>query len=167
MAACLFPHGIQNSHSTRWTGWRSGSAIVSLSSPSTHFLPVREKPGLCRKINLAGHALTVAHPDRFSFFASLPLPDVDAALREIAHAFDTLEVDGVILETNINGAYLARLGLRLYSANSTGARPSCFSIRPAPPASTCCRHSAQRRCWNSHSIRRGRSWTYPTIAPSS
>lgn len=82
------------------------TAIISLSSPSTHFLPVQEKPDLARQVNLAGHALTVEHPDRFGFFATLPLPDIDASLREIAYAFDTLQVDGVILETNINGEYL-------------------------------------------------------------
>lgn len=82
------------------------TAIISLSSPSTHFLAVEEKPDLCRQVNLAGHALTIEHPDRFGFFASLPLPDIDAALAEIEHAFDVLNVDGVILETNINGEYL-------------------------------------------------------------
>jgi predicted TIM-barrel fold metal-dependent hydrolase len=82
------------------------TAIISLSSPSTHFLPVEEKPDLCRKVNLAGHALMTEHGDRFGFFASLPLPDIDRALAEVAYAFDELHVDGVVLETNINGVYL-------------------------------------------------------------
>jgi predicted TIM-barrel fold metal-dependent hydrolase len=82
------------------------TAIISLSSPSTHFLPVEEKPALCRKVNLAGHALMVEHGKRFGFFASLPLPDIDRALAEVAYAFDELHVDGIVLETNINGAYL-------------------------------------------------------------
>ena len=45
------------------------TAIISLSSPSTHFLAVEEKPALCRKVNLEGHALTTEHGDRFGFFA--------------------------------------------------------------------------------------------------
>lgn len=82
------------------------TAIISLSSPSTHFLPVADKPALCRQVNLAGRALMTEHGDRFGFFASLPLPDISRALEEVAFAFDELQVDGVVLETNINGAYL-------------------------------------------------------------
>ena len=61
---------------------------------------------MCRAVNHAGRDLVTANPGRFGFFASLRLPDVEAALREIAHAFDDLGVDGVVLETNINGEYL-------------------------------------------------------------
>jgi predicted TIM-barrel fold metal-dependent hydrolase len=82
------------------------TAIISLSSPSTHFLPVEEKPALCRQVNLAGRALMTEHGDRFGFFASLPLPDMDRALNEVAYVFDELQVDGVVLEMNINGTYL-------------------------------------------------------------
>lgn len=82
------------------------TAIVSLSSPSTHILPILERPHLARQVNLAGKALIDAHPDRFGFFATLPLPDIDASLREIAFALDTLGVDGFILETNSDGVYL-------------------------------------------------------------
>lgn len=82
------------------------TAMLSVSSPSTHFLPVAEKPKLCRQINEAGRDLARAHPGRFGFFASLPLPDIKASLAEIAFAFDRLGADGVILETNINGEYL-------------------------------------------------------------
>ncbi len=82
------------------------TAMVSLSSPSTHFLPQSERSALCRQVNEAGAALVRDHPGRFGFFASLPMPDVEAALSEIAFAFDRLGVDGVILETNSDGEYL-------------------------------------------------------------
>src|SRR3546814_7519884 len=82
------------------------SAVISLSSPSTHFLPDDKKGALCREVNEEGASLVRAHPTRFGFFASLPLPDIEAALAEIAFAFDRLGVEGVILETNINGEYL-------------------------------------------------------------
>lgn len=121
------------------------TAMISLSSPSLHFLPTAEKPDLCRKVNLAGHALTVEHPDRFGFFATLPLPDVDAALREITHAFDALNVDGVILETNINGEYLGspKFANVFHELNRRKAvvflhptSPACLDVlsptRPAP-----------------------------------
>lgn len=82
------------------------TSMISLSSPSTHFLPIEEKLPLVRAVNHAGHALTVSHPNRFGFFASLPLPDIDATLSEIVYASDQLNVDGFVIETNINGEYL-------------------------------------------------------------
>lgn len=45
-------------------------------------------------------------PDRFGFFASLPLPDVDGAIAEAARAFDELSADGVVLQSNVHGRYL-------------------------------------------------------------
>ncbi|HUD50222.1 amidohydrolase family protein [Parvibaculum sp.] len=82
------------------------SAMISLSSPATHFLEPSKRKGLVREINEAGADLMRAHPARFGYFATLPMPDVPAALDEIAFAFDRLGADGVVLETNIDGLYL-------------------------------------------------------------
>jgi predicted TIM-barrel fold metal-dependent hydrolase len=121
------------------------TAMLSLSSPSTHFLPNAEKRILCRQINEEGIALRRAHPARFGFFASLPLPDVDAALAEIAFAFDTIGADGIVLESNINGEYLgspkfapvfAELNRRAAVVFLHPTSPACFGQlalgRPAP-----------------------------------
>jgi 6-methylsalicylate decarboxylase len=43
------------------------------------------------------------HPSRLGGFAALPLPDVDGALEELAHALGTLKLDGVVLFSNSNG----------------------------------------------------------------
>ncbi|MEV2216144.1 amidohydrolase family protein [Streptomyces sp. NPDC050997] len=45
-------------------------------------------------------------PDRFGHFAVLPLPDVDAALAEAAHALDELNADGLMVLSNVGGRYL-------------------------------------------------------------
>src|SRR5262249_10502975 len=45
-------------------------------------------------------------PQRFGGFASLPLPDTEAACRELAHAYDVLGLDGVILMASYGVQYL-------------------------------------------------------------
>ena len=121
------------------------TAMISLSSPSTHFLKPAMRPGLVRDINAAGAALVAAHPRRFGFFATLPMPDIAASLAEMQYAFDVLGVDGVILETNIDGAYLgepafapifAELNERKATLFLHPTSPACFEAvalgRPAP-----------------------------------
>lgn len=121
------------------------TAMISLSSPSTHFLPDEQKPSLVREVNDAGAELMRQHPGRFGFFASLPLPDIEASLTEIARALDKLGADGIILETNISGEYLGspRFAPIFAELNRRGAvvflhptSPACFDAvalgRPAP-----------------------------------
>jgi predicted TIM-barrel fold metal-dependent hydrolase len=50
--------------------------------------------------------MTVDHPRRFGLFATLPLPDIDASLAELRHAFDALSADGIVLYTNYRDVYL-------------------------------------------------------------
>ncbi len=82
------------------------SSMLSISSPGLHFLDTAVAPGVARACNEAGAALTQAHPGKFGFFAVLPLPDISASLAEMAYAFDHLNADGLVLETNARGMYL-------------------------------------------------------------
>ncbi len=50
--------------------------------------------------------LVADHPGRFGMFANLPLPDVDATLKEIAYAFDVLKADGVHMITSYDDHWL-------------------------------------------------------------
>lgn len=61
---------------------------------------------LLRKCNDEAARLRSVHTGRFGSFASLPLPDVDASLKEIAYSLDTLKADGFIVFTNYDGKYL-------------------------------------------------------------
>ena len=80
--------------------------MLSLSSPSLRYWQGKEAAGLARKLNDELAAIVADRPDRFGGFATLALPDVDAALEEIAYAFDQLALDGVVLMTNYGGKYL-------------------------------------------------------------
>lgn len=59
-----------------------------------------------RSVNEYTAELVKNRPDRFGLFAVLPLPDVDGALAEAAHALDELNADGVMVLSNAQGRYL-------------------------------------------------------------
>ena len=76
------------------------TAVLTLAAPqpsSVHTV---------RTTNEAAAELKKQHPGRFLFCAALPLPDVDAAIREAKYALDTLGADGIKLATNVSGQYL-------------------------------------------------------------
>jgi len=55
---------------------------------------------LIRQMNDYGAKVASDNPRRFGFFAALPFPDVDACIKEIAYAYDTLKCDGVMMFTD-------------------------------------------------------------------
>lgn len=65
-----------------------------------------------RETNEWSTQLCRRHAGRFGLFASLPMTDVDAALSEIAYAFDVLGADGVGLATHYDGAGLGDVRFR-------------------------------------------------------
>ena len=71
------------------------TAIVSVSDPGILFGDLAPARTLARTINEFMADLVAEHPQRFGAFAVLPLPDVEAALQEVAYALDTLKFDGI------------------------------------------------------------------------
>jgi len=82
------------------------ASVLSITAPGVGFLHGQPARRLARALNEELAAMVRRHPHRFGAFAVLPLPDVDAAVEEIAYALDTLGLDGVGLYTNVNGVYL-------------------------------------------------------------
>jgi predicted TIM-barrel fold metal-dependent hydrolase len=82
------------------------AALLSISSPGVFFGDRDAASALARTVNDEGAAVVAAGSGRFGLLASLPLPDVDRALDEIAYVHDELGADGVVLLTNYGGAYL-------------------------------------------------------------
>lgn len=88
-----------------------GTAILSVSTPGTAFLPnPTDAAALARDLNDYTAELTATHPDRFGFFATVPLPNIDDAVAEIARALDELHADGIVLLANNAGRYLGEEG---------------------------------------------------------
>jgi predicted TIM-barrel fold metal-dependent hydrolase len=82
------------------------TAITSISSPGIYFGDTRFTTDLARRCNAFSAELVAGHPARFGGYAVLPLPDLDAALNELAHALDDLKLDGVVLLSNVGGTYV-------------------------------------------------------------
>src|SRR5438045_4667114 len=77
---------------TRWTPEQSiedmdrggvAAAVVSITNPGIWFGDAGQTRRLARACNDYGASLVQKHPARFGFFAAMPLPDVDATLKEI------------------------------------------------------------------------------------
>ena len=80
--------------------------ILSLTAPALSDWAESERPALARDVNDYTANLVERWPERFGHFATLPLPDIDCALRELAYAFDVLAADGVVLLSNYGDRYL-------------------------------------------------------------
>lgn len=82
------------------------TGILSVSSPGVHLGAGTGGRAIARAVNTYTAELVKNRPDRFGHFASLPLPDIDGALEEAAHALDELGADGIVLMSNADGKYL-------------------------------------------------------------
>lgn len=86
---------------------KMGAATAITSLPNPHAYPVGQaNVKLARDINEYAAKLAADHPGRFGNFASLPLPDMDATLKEIVYASDVLKVDGFFVWTNYGNVWL-------------------------------------------------------------
>jgi 6-methylsalicylate decarboxylase len=120
------------------------TAMLSMSSPGVHFGDDKAAGLLARRVNEYTAELTRDHPGRFGNFVSLPLPDVDASLEEIAFAFDELDAAGVALLTHTHGVYLGDQRLEPVFAELDRRRAVVF-LHPTSPV-----------CWEQSALGRPR-----------
>ena len=76
------------------------TSILTLAAPQP------SSASIIRQTNETAAKLKREHHGRYLFCAALPLPDVNAAIREAIYALDTLKADGIKLATNVQGQYL-------------------------------------------------------------
>ena len=82
------------------------TAITSVAAPGVWLGDNAEAVGLARLCNEYAAQMARDYPDRFGFFASVPLPAIDGSLAEIKYALNVLGAAGVVLMTNYGGRYL-------------------------------------------------------------
>lgn len=81
-------------------------AITSLSQPGAHFGDDRKARELARRCNDFAAGMHTKWPRRFGAFATLPLPDIEGSLQELAYCLDTLKFEGVCLFASCEGKFL-------------------------------------------------------------
>jgi len=112
-------------------------SILSISSPGTHLVAGDNKMAakLARDCNAYAADLKKKNPERFGYFASLPIPDVETCLKEIAQSADE-ECDGYVFMTNGHGHYL---GDELYDPifDELNCRHAKIFIHPTTPSCPC------------------------------
>lgn len=82
------------------------AAVISVSAPGIDMGSTAATATLARECNEAQARMVHDHPKRFGSLVILPLPDIEASLREIAHAYDALKADGVVMMSNYGGEYI-------------------------------------------------------------
>lgn len=121
-------------------------AILSLSTPHQHFGDDAFSAELSRSINEYAAELKKNYPDKFSFAACLPLPNVELALAEARYSLDTLGACGVKMASQSNGLYLGNEALEplmeflnkkqttiiIHPSKPQAIPQNCFTSGPLP-----------------------------------
>jgi 6-methylsalicylate decarboxylase len=130
---------------TTWTAAKSiedmdrggvAASVISITNPGLWFGDRAATSRVARGCNEYAAKVIQEYPNRFGFFAAMPLPDVDATLKEIAYAYDTLKADGVGLFTSYGDTWLGNPAYRpvMEELNRRNA-----VVHVHPTAANCCR----------------------------
>ena len=131
------PRWSEESHLAFMDSHGISKSILSVSSPGTNITSDRAlNQKLTRDSNEYAAHVKARYPNRFGYFASLPLPDVSASVAEIKHVLDgPLKADGIILLSNTSGFYLGDPHLRPILAELDSRNAVVF----VHPTTACCR----------------------------
>lgn len=121
-------------------------AVLSLSTPHPYFGDDSFSAQLCRAINEFAADIGKKAPEKFSFAACLPLPNVELAIQEAAYSLHTLGACGVKLASQSQGLYLGDPALDplmeyldqekttviIHPSKPQAVPEGCFTSKPLP-----------------------------------
>jgi len=81
-------------------------SVLSMNTPSVYIFEANLRIDLARRLNDAMLARARRNPDRIRGFATLPLPDVEASLKELERIADAPGVVGIAVGSNFDGVAL-------------------------------------------------------------
>jgi 6-methylsalicylate decarboxylase len=111
----LDPKGILTRETLQWTPQQSLDlmdkggvqvALTSITTPGLWFGDAAASRKLARLCNDYAAKLASDHPKRFGTFVNLPMPDIDASLKEIEYGLDALKAEGVVFFTSYGDKWL-------------------------------------------------------------
>jgi aminocarboxymuconate-semialdehyde decarboxylase len=109
--------------------------VLSLSTPNVFFAEPAGQAEVARIVNDGYAELIARHPTRFKGFASIPMDAPDAALRELDRALGELELNGVVLLSNIRGRPLTDPSYRPFFEEANRRR-LCIFLHPMIPVAS-------------------------------
>jgi 6-methylsalicylate decarboxylase len=111
------------------------TAVVSTSDPGVFFGDYDQAKSLARDCNEYQARMVADHKGRFGMFTTLPLPDIDNTLAEIAYGLDTLKAQSVGLMTSYGTKYLGDPAFTPVMQELNRRKAAVF-VHPLQPA--CC-----------------------------
>ena len=146
--SALKQHGVQALHGAGFPKWSQGqslelmdrygiaAAIPSISSPGVYRGDAALATALVRECNEYAARMVADHPTRFGFFATLPLPAVEPAVKEAVYALDTLKSDGICLLASSGEQFLGDPDLEELMAELNRRKAVVFVHPNIHPSST-------------------------------
>jgi predicted TIM-barrel fold metal-dependent hydrolase len=113
------------------------TSITSITTPGVWIGDNEQGRRVARECNDHAARLCVDYPGRFGMFAALPLPNVEASLREIEHGLDVLKADGICLFTSYRDKWLGDLAFEPVMAELNRRKAVVYTHPEAPE---CCRN---------------------------